>query len=115
MDPRYITAVALLIVGIAALSVAARILSTHPINRVFTLGPFVTEEGLRALLKYTPTIVALGMFALACGASNIAYALRWEGRVSTETAYFFGYLEAGTAIWAGVAVIVTAVRLWRRG
>lgn len=115
MDPRLVTALALGIVGMAAMMIAVRIWWTHPINRVFALGPFVTEAGLKALLRHTPTIFALGVFAVASAASHTAFVARWSGHLSTEWAHFFGLLEALFAVWAAGAVLLTAWRLWRKG
>jgi hypothetical protein len=113
MDPRLLTAFALFIVGLAATSLAVRIWWTHPINRVFSLGPFVTEAGLKALLVHSPTIFALGLFAYASSASHLAFVARWNGHIGTEAAHFFGLVEALFATWAAIAVTVTAWRLWR--
>lgn len=113
-DPRIITAVAYAIIGLSAITLALRIWWTHPINRVFSLGPYVTEAGLKALLRNVRTVFALGCFALASAASRFAY---WQAGVvdaKTSHSHFFGAIETAFAWWAAVCVIIAVVRTLRR-
>jgi hypothetical protein len=109
-DPRIITGIAYLIVGLSAIGVSLRIWWTPSINRVFSLGPFVTEEGLRFVLQHTRMVFALGAFAVASGLSRFAY---WQAGVahsSTGWHHFFGVVETIFAAWAAGCVIYAA---WR--
>lgn len=115
MDPRFISAIALLLIGLSLIGFVVRVWLTHPVNRVFIVGPFVTEDGLRLLLRNLPTGFALGLFALAAGLAKIAYAARWSGNETGENlADFFGIVEAVFAVWAAGCVLVTLVRLCRK-
>lgn len=113
MDPRLISAAALMIVGVIITRLAVRIWFTHSINRVFSLGPFVTAEGLEALLKNSFTIFMLGVFALSSAAARFAYWARWNEYLSTEVAHLFGLIEALFATWAAAMVVLTGWRLWQ--
>ena len=112
-DPRILTGIALLVVGISATVLAMRIWWTHPINRVFSIGPFVTEKGLKALLRHSGTIYALGVFAIVSALSRLAFVGLRYGWVAPRLAYLMGLFEALFATWAALAVAVTAWRLWR--
>jgi len=115
IDPRLISAAALLVIGLLLISFVARVWVTHPVNRVFLVGKFVTEDGLRLLFKNLPSAFALGLFAIAAGCAKIAYVERWKGHIASELADFFGIIEAIFAVWAASCVIIAAVRLCRRG
>jgi hypothetical protein len=115
MDPRLISAAALAVIGLVLIWFVIRVWLTHPINRVFVLGPFVTENGLRVLLNNCPTILAVGLFALTAAAAKLAYALRWANHGNESVADFFGAAEAAFAIWAAGCVLIAAVRLCRKG
>lgn len=113
-DPRLVTAAAYLVVGLAASAVSLRIWWTHPVNRVFGLGPFVTEAGLRLVLANVRAIFALGLFALASGLSRLAY---WKAGVASTGGgwpHFFGLIEMIFAVWAAACVVVAGWRLCRR-
>ena len=62
----FATACAYLFIGGALLHLAARMWFSHPINRVFIFGPYLTEEGLRAVLKSWPLVFLFGAFILSC-------------------------------------------------
>lgn len=114
-DPRIVSAVAFYVIGLAAIALTLRIWWTHPINRVFSIGPFVTEAGLRAILDNTPALFALGLFALSAGVARHMYWLDARGHPTPLPANFFGLIEAIFAIWAAASVIIAAVRLCRKG
>ena len=115
LDPRFISAAAFIIIGLCIIFFVARVWMTHPINRVFKVGPYVTEEGLRLMLSHLPTIFSLGLFSLAAGLAKGAYALRWRGNYNGNWADLFGLIEAIFAVWAASCVIVAVVRLCRKG
>jgi hypothetical protein len=114
MDPRLISAVALLIIGLSVCGFVLRVWNTHPINRVFLVGDYLTEKGLRFLLKYVlVTAFAGGLYALAMAAAKFAYVARWRGGAVPADA--FGSIEAVFSVWAVVAVLWVVIQLGRRG
>ena len=113
-DPRIISAIALLVIGLTINAFVVRVWRTHPVNRVFLVGEFVTEEGLRLMLKNLPTVFALGLFAIAAAFAKFAYAARWRGKVDNHFADFFGVIEAVFAVWAACCVMIAMVRLCRK-
>ncbi len=116
IDPRIISAVALVIIGLALDGCVLRVWCTHPVNRVFLVGRFVTEDGLRFMLKHLSTIFALGLFAITAALAKFAYALRWRGNHAAESyADFLGTVEAIFAVWAAGCVLIATVRLCRKG
>ena len=104
-DPRIITCVAYLIVGFAAIGVCLRIWHTPAINRVFSLGPFVTEEGLRFILAHVKMLFALGAFAVASGLSRFAYWKAGVAHVESGWPHSFGIIEMIFAVWAASYVL----------
>lgn len=114
-DPRIVVACCFYVVGISAIGLALRIWWTHPINRVFNLGPFVTPAGLEFLLRYlTLGIFALGLFALSAGAAKHAY---WASDLdcgTAEIARFFGFLEMLFALGGAGFVAFIVGRIWLR-
>lgn len=115
IDPRLISAVALLIIGLALTLFVVRVWLTHPVNRVFLLGKFVTEDGLRLMLANLPAVFALGLFAITAACAKFAYAARWRGEFVGHYADFFGLVEAIFAVWAAGCVLLATVRLCRKG
>jgi hypothetical protein len=106
-DPRYITAGGLTFVGVALCVLALRVWWTHPVNRVFFLGDYVTEEGIRTLLGAVPLIFVIGLAVISSALARLAYSLRLPFREAA------GLIEAIFSVWAAGSVIVVTVRLWR--
>jgi hypothetical protein len=115
-DPRIVSAIALMVIGLALTSFVIRVWLTHPVNRVFLVGQLVTEEGLRFMLKNLPTVFALGLFSITAALAKLAYAMRWQGNESAESyADILGTIEAIFAVWAAGCVLLATVRLCRKG
>lgn len=114
VDPRLISAIALFLIGFALVGFVVRVWMTHPVNRVFLVGKFVTEDGLRVMLNNLPTVFVLGLAALTMGAAKVGYAMRWAGGPEYP-ADFLGTLEAIFLIWAAGCVFLAVVRLCRKG
>ena len=113
MDLRIVTGPAMLVIGGLILLLAYRLWWLHPINRVFRIGPFVTERGLRALLDMRQVFLAIGAFLTAQGAASVVFWAFAGGDVQHGATRFLGSLSAGCGVWAAIAVGVTAYRIWR--
>lgn len=64
------SAFAFYVIGGSLLWLATVMWREHPINRVFRLGPYVTEKGLRALLGLWPFLFLFGAFVTACAVDH---------------------------------------------
>lgn len=115
IDPRIISAAALVVIGLVLCGFVVRVWLTHPVNRVFLVGKFVTGEGLRLLLTHLPAVFAAGLFAISAAMARFAYTARWKGEGFGATADFFGTIEAVFAVWAACCVSIMVVRLCRQG
>ena len=115
IDPRFVSAGALIVIGAILCGFIIRVWNTHPINRVFVLGPYVTQAGQALLLKNLPTVFAIGLGVIAAGGAKIGYALRWHGQAGGDWADHLGIIEMVFLLWAAGCVIVAAWRLWRKG
>lgn len=111
-DPRWITGVATLIIGGFIAAIPLRLWLVHPINRVFNLGPFVTEEGFRALLRHRIMLFAIGIYIIINGISRLVYAARWVGLVPDRDADFIGGVESIFSIWAAGLALIGIKRIW---
>lgn len=114
LEPRILAGPAQVIVGLVLTGIAIRLWTVHPVNRVFRLGPYVTEAGMRALLRLRSTFAAIGLAFVSGGAARTHF---WfsSRQVSDPVVAFFGSLEAGLAVWAAFLAIHKAVLLWRLG
>lgn len=115
LDLRWLTASCFVAIGAIFIWFALRVWRTHPINRVFSLGPFVTEEGLRLLLSSVGTLFSIGLWLLSAGVARFSYWLRWNHHLASEIANFLGIIEAVFSLWAAGCVIIAAWRLCRKG
>lgn len=113
IDPRFVSAAALFLIGLALVGFVVRVWMTHPVNRVFLIGRYVTADGLELILKNLPTVFALGLFSLTAAIAKVAYALRWAGTLSGHPADFIGTLEAMFSVWAACCVLLGVRRLCR--
>ncbi len=111
-DLRILTGPCLLIVGGFFLAMAWRLWRVHPINRAIRLGPYVTVEGMRAVLGLRMLLFSYGAFFTAMALANIAF---WYVRtaVNDPLIQFLGSLAAGLGIWAAIYTVATALR-WLR-
>lgn len=111
IDLRYATGPALIIVGAVLLTVAVRLWMVHPINRVFRIGPFVTERGMRAVLGLRTIFLAYGLLLVESGTFRCAYWYLYQD-VDAPVVAFLGSLETGLAFWAAALSVRAAYRLW---
>ncbi len=106
-DLRLFSAAALFIIGFFFLMFSLRIWLTHPVNRVFTIGPFVTEAGLQLVLRHIPLIAILGVYALSTGLADVSYYARAHWGFGWDAANTLSLVSSIMAITA--AVYVTAI------
>lgn len=112
VDARIVTAASLCLIGLIVTSFTVKVWFTHPLNRAFLFGPYLTEAGLRLALKGWPSLFLLGALAIAGGASKLAYWLRWRGDVPDELAAMLGLIEAALSLWSAGTLSVFSVRMW---
>lgn len=110
-DLRFLTGPAMMVMGGFFLFVALRLWRVHPVNRVFRLGPYVTQEGMVALLNLRLTLFSYGAFLAVYGTASVVY---WYLRrdVSDPLVQFLGSLGTGLAIWATINTARLFFRLY---
>ena len=113
VDARIVTAFCLWIIGSIVTAFTMKVWWTHPVNRPFLFGPYLTPEGLRVVLNGWPMLFLLGALALAGGTSRFVHWLRWRHWASDELASIFGLIEAALSLWAAGTLTIFTVRTWR--
>ena len=111
-DLRIVSAGALLVIGFCFLMFSLRIWMTHPVNRVFTIGPFVTEAGLQLVLRHIPLVFILGLYALSTSLADVAYYGRAHWGVPWHIANALGLLSTIMAVFASFYVVVVSKELF---
>jgi hypothetical protein len=114
MDPRILTGPALVIIGAFLVTISLRLIFVHPINRVFRIGPFVTEEGLRAVLRSRALLFSYGMFFLTQGVASAIFWLGSSQDLHNLYVVAFGSFGAVFAVAAACFTLAAAVRMWGR-
>lgn len=112
VDARIVSGISLCLIGAIVLIFTLKVWFTHPLNRAFLFGPYLTEAGLRLALRGWPTLFLLGALATAQGVSRLAYWLHGRDIVSGEAPALLGLIEAALSLWAAGALIVFSVRTW---
>jgi hypothetical protein len=112
IDARIVTAICLCLIGLIVTCFTVKVWWTHPVNRAFLFGPYLTQEGLRVILRGWPLLFLLGALALAGGFSRFVYWLRWQGASVDDLAGMAGLIEAGLSLWAAGAMVIFTVRTW---
>lgn len=118
IDARIVTAACLCLIGLIVTGFTVKVWWTHPLNRAFLFGPYLTQAGMRAVLRGWPMLFLLGALAIAGGVSRFIHWLRWRGAVTDELAAMAGLIEAALSLWAAGSLVVFVVRTWlgwRRG
>jgi hypothetical protein len=112
VDARIVTGVSLCLIGFIVLAFTFKVWFTHPLNRAFLLGPYLTPEGLKVVLRGWPTLFLLGALAIAAGVSRLAYWLQARDYAPDELAATLGLIEASLSLWAAGTLSVFALRTW---
>ncbi len=111
-DLRLLSAIALLIIGCCFLIFSLRIRLTHPVNRVFTIGPFVTDAGLQLVLRHIPLIAILGVYALSTSLADVSYYARAHWGFSWDAANALSLVSSIMAIIASIYVVAVFKELF---
>lgn len=113
-DPRMLAGPSLVVLGALHLFIAYRLWRVHPLNRVFRLGPYVTERGIKAVIETRLLLAILGLFFVVFGLAGIVF---WFARrdVNDPVVSFLGSLGAGLGLWAAALATYSVLRLWRAG
>jgi hypothetical protein len=111
-DLRYLSGPASVLTGAMLLFLAYRLWHVHPINRVFRLGPFVTERGMVAVLNMRSTFAACGLWLIAGGLTKSAYWF-WRQDTGHSLIQALGTLETGLALLVSALVTIAAVQIAR--
>jgi hypothetical protein len=111
-DPRFLAGPAMLVLGAGFCFLAMRLWLVRPLNRVFRLGPYVTEQGMRAVLNLRFTSFAFGAFLVVQGLSSVVF---WWGEqeVYDPLVKLLGSLGAGMGLWAAGLMTRGLYRLYR--
>ncbi|HEX8418564.1 MAG TPA: hypothetical protein VF638_00970 [Sphingomonas sp.] len=95
------------------LGIAYRLWAVHPLNRVFRLGPFITERGLKAVLGMRPLLLSLGLFLTTWGVAALLFWTVAGGDVDYPPLRFLGAFASVFGIWSSILSVKASVRLWR--
>ena len=108
-----VTSLAYYVIGGVLIWLAMRLWFAHPVNRVFMLGEYLTEKGLRLVLRLWPFVFLFGAFIFSCGIDHTLDHFHRESRISHMAFDAVAITEAVISLWtAGSVVWVTAT--WRR-
>lgn len=111
-DFRLVSAIALLVIGFCFLMFSLRIWLTHPVNRVFTIGPFVTEAGLQLVLRHIPLVFILGVYSLSKSLADVAYYARAHWGFAWDAANTLSLLSGIMACFAAIYTIAVSKELY---
>lgn len=103
----------MLMIGVAFIAISLRLWLVHPVNRVFRIGPFVTERGMRAVLNLRLLFFGLGAFLSTQGAAGVVFWFFRDRRVDDPLVQFLGALGAGLGLWAGAMIASALIRVWQ--
>ncbi len=110
------TAGAYFLIGGALILLAIRIWWTHPINRAFLFGPYLTPAGVRVLLHHWPLVFLFGAFIFACALDHAAEALAtlgwWPKLLTADFLKFLATGEAVVSVVTALVVMLVARRAW---
>lgn len=100
------TAFAYYIIGAALLGMAATVWWTHPVNRVFLIGRYLTPEGMKAVLMSQPLVALFGAFIFSCALDHhVEYFMQHGHPELAPALHFFSTVEAVIS-WATALIIV---------
>lgn len=111
MNQYLFTAISYYAIGAVILWVSAAILLSHPVNRVFIFGQYLTPDGVRVVIQHWPLVSLFGLFIFGCA---VEHHLHWyydRGHRGAGTMLaFMGWIEAGISVITALAVVFIAIR-----
>lgn len=112
------TAAAYYVIGAVLLVTGLRLFRTHPINRAFLLGPYLTEGGIRLVLAHWWLMLAFGAFILSCALEHHAEWLlshgSWPSVITPALLDMLGEIEAIISVATAILVLALRIQGWRR-
>lgn len=119
-DAHLWTAGAYFVIGLILIGLAFAVWFTHPVNRVFVFGPYLTERGMHVVMRSWPLVALFGAFIFSCAVDHAVEWLMMHGRPELHGALtFFSVIEAVISwftalvmIWLGGRALVRAS--WRK-
>lgn len=112
LDARVVTGACQCLIGFIVIGFTIKVWWTHPANRAFLFGPYLTQDGLRLILRGWPLLFLLGALALAGGVTRFVYWLQGLGADLNDIAGMAGLVEASLSLWAAGALVTFTVRTW---
>lgn len=90
------TAFAYYVIGPAMIGTAFTVWWTHPINRVFIFGRYLTPDGMRLVMMSWPMVLLFGAFIFSCAVDHHAHWLYRNGStaIGERALLFFSTVEA---------------------
>src|SRR5687767_6178564 len=110
-SPTLFTALAYYIIGGLLIYYAIKVWTTHPINRVFIFGDYLTAEGVRLVMAMWPLVILFGLFIFSCAAEHHIHWLwshGWER--SRWVLLFMGWIEAVISLITAAVLVFLATR-----
>jgi len=108
------TALAYYVIGLVLLGVSIKIWWTHPVNRALIFGPYVTQEGMKLILRNWPFMAMFGAFILSCAFDHHADWLASRGTISYAYVDILSIIEAMISVWTAGSMVFVALRAaWR--
>lgn len=114
-DAHLWTAGAYYIIGVVLIGLAFSVWWTHPVNRVFIFGRFLTEDGMRLVMMSWPMVLLFGAFIFSCAVDHHVEYLHSHGRPHLrEAVVFFSIVEAVISGLTAIVILALGGRaLWR--
>ncbi len=109
-----VTALAYYLIGGALIFVATKVLLTHPINRVFMFGDYLTPRGAGLVMSAWPLVSLTGLFVFSCAVEHHLHWLYNHGRPGVALLLLFmGWIEAAISAITALALCWMILQ-WRR-
>lgn len=114
-DAHLWTAGSYYIIGLVLIGLAFSVWWTHPVNRVFIFGRYLTQDGMRLVMMSWPMVLLFGAFIFSCAVDHHVEYLYSHGRPGLHSAFvFFSIVEAVIAgLTALVILFIGGRALWR--
>lgn len=109
MSPHVLTAVAYYAIAAVLLELSLRVWWTHPINRAFMFGPFMTPAGVKLMLRNWQLVFLFGAFILSCAVEHSL-----DGHTPHPQQLIAAWIEAAISLATAGVVLRLRWRAWRR-